>query len=61
MVVIRVASKVIPKKALDILQERGIDLEEIISLSDNPDVHGPLVIIEEHKKKEKIIISLENC
>ncbi len=61
IIVLRVASRIIPKNALDVLQEKGINLEEIIRLSDNPDIHGPLVIVEEHKKKEKIIISLENC
>ena len=57
--VLNVASKIIPKKAVAALQEEGIDLDELIKLSKNPDVRGTLVEIEEHKKNEKIIISLE--
>ncbi len=57
--VLNVASKLIPKKAVAALQEEGIDLDELIKLSQNPDVRGTLVEVEEHKKNEKIIISLE--
>jgi hypothetical protein len=57
--VLSVASKLIPKKAVAALQEEGVDLDELTRLSKNPDVRGTLVEIEEHKKKEKIIISLE--
>ena len=57
--VLNVASKLIPKRAVSALQEEGIDLDELIKLSQNPDVRGTLVEIEEHKKNEKIIISLE--
>jgi hypothetical protein len=57
--VLDVASKLIPKRAIAALQEEGIDLEELIKLSKNPDVQGTIVEIEEHKKNEKIIISLE--
>ena len=57
--VLNVASKLIPKKAVAALQAEGIDLEELIKLSKNPDVRGTLVEVEEHKKNEKIIIALE--
>jgi hypothetical protein len=57
--VLNVASKLIPKKAFSALQEEGIDIDELIKLSKNPDVRGTLVEIEEHQKNEKIIISLE--
>jgi len=57
--VLNVASKLIPKKALEALQNEGIDLDELIRLSKDPEVRGTLVEIEEHKKNEKIIISLE--
>lgn len=57
--ILHVASKLIPQKALAALQAEGIDLEELIKLSTNPDVRGTLVEIEDHKKNEKIIISLE--
>jgi hypothetical protein len=57
--VLKIASKLIPKQARDALQEKSIDLDEIIKLSKNPDARGTLVEIEEHKKNERIIIALE--
>lgn len=57
--VLKVASKLVPKIAAAALKEKGIDLNELIKLSANPDVHGTLVEIEEHKKNEKVVISLD--
>ncbi len=57
--VLKVASKLIPKQAARALQEKGIDLDEIINLSENPDAHGTLVEIEEHEKNEGVVIALE--
>ena len=57
--VLRIASKLIPAQARAALQERGIDLEEIIKLSANPEARGILVEVEEHDKGERIVISLE--
>jgi hypothetical protein len=57
--VLKVASRLIPRKAAAALQDRGIDLDEIVRLSENPDVHGNLVEIEEHQKNERVVISLE--
>ena len=57
--VLKVASKLIPKRAAEALQDKGIDLDELIKLSANPDVHGTLVEIDEHKKDERVVISLE--
>ena len=57
--VLKVASKLIPKQAASALQEKGIDLNEIIKLSENPDARGTLVEVEEHEKNEKVVIALE--
>lgn len=57
--VLKIASKLIPKQATETLQEKGIDLDEIIRLSKNPEAHGTLVEIEEHKKNERVVIALE--
>jgi hypothetical protein len=57
--ILKVASKLIPKPAADALQEKGIDLDEIIRLAENPDAHGTLVVIDEHKKNERVVIALE--
>ena len=57
--VVKVASKLIPRQAANALHEKGIEIDEILALSENPDVHGTLVEIEEHKKNGKVVISLE--
>jgi hypothetical protein len=57
--VLKIASKLIPKQAMDALHEKGIDLDEIIKLSENPEAKGTLVEVEEHEKDEKIVIALE--
>ena len=57
--ILKVAYKLVPKQAATALQDKGIDLDELIKLSQNPDVCGTLVEIEEHKKNEKVVIALE--
>ena len=57
--ILRIASRLIPKQATDALQKEGIDLDEIVRLSDNPDGHGTLVEVEDHRKNERIVIALE--
>jgi hypothetical protein len=56
--VIKVASKLVPRKAIKILDDLGIDLNQIIDISQTEE---PLTLaeIEEHKKHRKIIISIE--
>jgi len=57
--VLKIASKLIPKQTAEEMHEKGIDLEELIRLSENPEAHGTLVEIEDHRKNEKIVIALE--
>ena len=57
--VLKIASSLIPHKAVGALRDQGIDLEEIVKLSENPGAHGNLVEIEDHQKNEKVVISLE--
>ena len=57
--VLRIASRLIPKQAIETLQKEGIDLEEIIRLSENPEAHGTLVEVEDHRKNKRVVISLE--
>ena len=57
--ILRFAKKVIPKQAISVMQREGIDIDEIFELSQKKDIKGTLVEIEEHKKNEKIIISIE--
>lgn len=57
--VLKIASKLVPKQVVSAIQDKGINLDELIKLSTNPEIHGTLIEVEEHKKNEKIMISLE--
>ena len=57
--VLGVATKVLPRKALLALEEKGIDLNAIVELSRQEDIKGTLVEIDDHRKKEKVVISIE--
>ncbi|OBS07983.1 hypothetical protein Thpro_022233 [Acidihalobacter prosperus] len=57
--VLKFASKLIPHEARTALLEGGIDLEELSKLATNPEISGTLVEIEDHRKHETIVISLE--
>lgn len=57
--ILRIASKLIPRDAETALSEKGIDLNQILELSQNEEAHGTLVEIEEHRKNERVIISIE--
>ena len=57
--VLKIASKLIPEQAMSAMQEKGIDLDEIIRLSENPEAKGTLIEVEEHEKDERIVIALE--
>lgn len=57
--VLRIASKLVPARAVAALDEQGLDLAEIARLSESPEAKGTLVEIEDHQKNERVIISLE--
>jgi hypothetical protein len=57
--ILNIASKLIPKQATDALREKGVDLDEIIRLSANPDAHGTLLEVENHKENQRVVIALE--
>ena len=57
--VMNVAAKLIPKQAVDALREKGMDLDEIVRLATTPGQSGTLVEVEDHKKGEKVVISVE--
>lgn len=57
--VFKIVAKIMPKKALDALQQNDIDIEEIRKLTENPDIQGTILEIEEHSKGSRTIISIE--
>lgn len=56
---LKLASRLVPRRVANELEERGIDLAEIVRLSENPEARGTLVEVEEHDKDERIVIALE--
>lgn len=56
---LKFASKLIPKKAAAALEDKGIDLNLIVELSQNEEVHGTLCEIEDHNKNERVIVAIE--
>jgi len=61
LAIIHYASKIIPKKFTKALQEKGIDIDTdmIVELSQDKEIRGTIVEIEDHQKNEKIIIAIE--
>ena len=57
--ILKIAFNLIPRRATAALKEEGIDLDELIRLSENPDAKGNLVEVEDHKTNERVVISLE--
>ena len=57
--VLKLASKLIPKKLVSRLTAKGIDITEVLKAVMEEDVRGVLAEIEEHQKDETIIISVE--
>jgi small nuclear ribonucleoprotein (snRNP)-like protein len=49
----------LPQKAIAVLADKGIDPHHIVELSQNKELRGTLVEIDEHKKNEKVIIAIE--
>ena len=54
-----IAKKLIPKKAYTALEEQGIDLSGIDDLISRGKASGVLLEVEDHRKNEKIVISIE--
>jgi hypothetical protein len=59
LAVIKIVKSLIPQKAKEQLQKEGIDIQEIIKLSESPDFTGIVLEVDNHEKNEKVVISLE--
>ena len=57
--ILRIAAGLVPRSALKALHDEGIELEELVRLSENPEAHGDLVRVEDHDKNEQVVVSLE--
>ncbi len=56
---LKIASRLIPNRAAAALRDEGIDMDELVRLSEDPEARGTLVEIEDHEKSQKVIVSLE--
>lgn len=56
---VRTASRLIPQKAMASLQEQGIDIAEIVRLSEDPEARGEVVAIEDHVRGTRTVVSIE--
>jgi hypothetical protein len=57
--VLRLASKLIPKRAQEAMLGEGIDINELVQVAEQPEVQGTVLEVEEHAKNERIVIALE--
>lgn len=57
--ILRIAANLVPRRAVEALRNEGIELEEIVRLSENPEATGKLVEVEDHDKNERVVVSLE--
>jgi hypothetical protein len=57
--VLRIATNLVPKRAIAALEEEGINLEEIVRLSESPEARGNLVEVDAHDRNERVVVSLE--
>ncbi|HEY0919668.1 hypothetical protein [Devosia sp.] len=57
--ILRIAAGLVPRSALKALRDEGIELEELVRLSESPEAHGELVRIKDHDKNEQVVASLE--
>lgn len=57
--ILRVASKLIPRAVLSGLEEKGVDVRQIVEVAENEDIEGTLCEIVEHGKNERTVIAIE--
>lgn len=57
--ILGIAVRLIPRRVLSALRDEGIEVDELVRLSNDPAARGDLVRIEDHDKNELVVISLE--
>ena len=49
----------VPNRAKAALEKEGIDLDQVIGLADQQEAPSVLLEVDDHKKKRKVVISVE--
>ena len=57
--VLKLARSFIPNRAKAAIEREGIDLDQIMELADQKEAPGVLLEAEDHKKKRKVVVSIE--
>ena len=57
--ILRIARNRMPRRAVEALHDEGIEIDELISLSEQPEAQGRLIEVEDHEKNERVVVSLE--
>jgi len=57
--VFKIVAKIMPKKALEALQQNDIDIVEVQKLAENREVQGTILEVEDHTKGSRTVISIE--
>ncbi|RYH14341.1 MAG: hypothetical protein EON57_00660 [Alphaproteobacteria bacterium] len=57
--ILRIAASLIPRRAMAALRDEGIELDELVALSEKAEAQGQLVQVEDHDKNERVVVSLE--
>ena len=57
--ILKLARNFVPKRAKAALEKEGIDLDKIITLADQQESRGVLLEVDDHKKKRRVVVSIE--
>lgn len=57
--ILKVAVRLVPRRALAAIEEQGIDVDEIVRLSESHEAAGVLATVEDHDKGETVVLALE--
>ena len=57
--IVRIADKIIPMKVKEAMEEKGVDISAIAEAAKSDDILGIIAEIEDHRKNEKTVISIE--
>jgi hypothetical protein len=57
--VLKIARSFVPKGARAALEKEGIDLDNVMGLAEGAEAPGVLLEVEDHKRKRKVVISIE--
>jgi hypothetical protein len=57
--ILRIAANHMPRLAKEAMHAEGIDFDEVVRLSENPEARGNILEVVDHDKNEKVVIALE--